>query len=246
MKPVQAILAATSALTACAALAGPPLTLGYVTRPGLAELVDGKPAGTYLPLAVAAAEKAGFDVTLQSVAQPRLMAQVSSGQPNYCAVGIFVTPERQAFSKFSLPFYRTPRFVVVTTRAKEPALREHRTFGALLADPALKNGVLEGYSYGNTLDPLIARMRGNVDRFVGTFDQGFGKILAGRFDYMISFRDEVESWLARSGTSRDAISMLDFPDLLDGVPRHFMCSRAVDDATLDRLNAGITALRLRP
>lgn len=225
--------------------AADPLVLGYVARPGLAEVIDGKPAGTYFPTAVAAAEKAGFAVTLQAVSQVRLMAQVQSGTPNYCAVGIFVTPERQTFGKFTLPIYRTPRFVVIATRARDGAIRQHKTFMSLIADKDIRMGVIEGYSFGNTLDPLIAGLRGNVDRYVGTFDQGFAKIQAGRFDYMIGFADEFDNWVSRTGANRDAFSKIDFPDVLDGVYRHLMCSRAVDDAVIDRLNEGINAVAPR-
>lgn len=236
------LLAACLALPGMPACAADPLILGYVARPGLAEVIDGKPAGTYFPTAVAAAEKAGFAVTLQAVTQTRLMAQVQSGQPNYCAVGIFVTPERQMFGKFTLPIYRTPRFIVIAARSKDGAIRQHKTFMSLIEDKQLRMGVIEGYSFGNTLDPLMAAMRGNVDRYVGTFDQGFAKIQAGRFDYMIGFADEFDNWVARTGASRDAFSKIDFPDVLDGVHRHLMCSRAVDDATIERLNAGISAV----
>lgn len=236
---------AWAVLAAAPAMAGPAtLVLGYVSRPGLAEVIDGKPVGAYLETAVAAVEKAGLPYTLQAVTQTRLMAQVASGQPNYCAVGIFRTPERERTARFSLPIYRTPRFVVIATRSKEAALRQHKSFVALVGDQGLKMGMIEGYSHGNSLDPVIANMRGNIERYVGTFDQGFAKLAAGRFDYLVTFPQEFDSWLARSGTAPALFGRLDFPDLLDGVLRHIMCSRAVDDATLQRLDAGISALHL--
>jgi len=241
-----ALLIAALAFPAAQARAADPLILGFVARPGLAEIIDGKPAGTYFPTAVAVAEKAGFAVTLQAVSQMRLMAQVQSGTPSYCAVGIFVTPERQTFSKFTLPIYRTPRFVVIATRGKDSDIRRHKTFMSLIADRQLRMGLIDGYSLGNTLDPLIAAMRGNVDRYVGTFDQGFAKIQAGRFDYIIGFADEFDNWVGRTGASRDAFSKIDFPDVLDGVHRHLMCSRAVDDAVIERLNTAIQALVPHP
>jgi ABC-type amino acid transport substrate-binding protein len=240
------LLAASLASSGMPAQAADPLVLGYVARPGLADVVDGKPAGTYFPIAVAAAEKAGFAVTLQAVTQTRLMAQVASGQPHYCAVGIFITPERQAFGKFTLPIYRTPRFIVIAARSKDSAIRRHKTFMSLIADQQLRMGAIDGYSFGNTLDPLIRAMHGNVDRYVGTFDQGFAKMQAGRFDYIIGFEDEFDNWLGRSGASRDAFSKINFPDVLDGVHRHLMCSRNVDDATIERLNAGIQAVAPHP
>ncbi|MES2261013.1 MAG: transporter substrate-binding domain-containing protein [Pseudomonadota bacterium] len=227
------------------AVSAAPLVLGFVTRPGLAELVDGKPVGTYFPIAIAAAEKAGLDITLQAVTQPRLMAQIESNQPNYCAIGVFRTPAREASSKFSLPFYRTPRFTVIADRHKEAAMRQHKTLITLFHDPQLKMGQIAAYSFGNYIDPLVAAMRGNIEQFVGTFDQGFAKILAGRFDYIITFPEEFDSWATRSGLEAGRMVRIDYADMPDGIFRHFMCSRAVDDELLNRLNAGIAALHLK-
>ena len=239
------MLASAAPTSAPSAGASGALILGYVSRPGLAEVIDGKPVGTYLETAVAAVEKAGLPYTLQAVTQPRLMAQIASGQPNYCAVGIFRTPERERSARFSQPIYRTPRFVVIGSHSKEAAFRQHKSFVAVVGDPGLKMGMIEGYSHGNTLDPVIAKMHGNIERYVGTFDQGFAKLAAGRFDYLITFPQEFDSWLTRSGTSPALFLRLDFPDLLDGVPRHVMCSRAVAEATMQRLDAGIAALHLK-
>ncbi|NRR30371.1 transporter substrate-binding domain-containing protein [Oxalobacteraceae bacterium] len=230
----------------CPAQAAPAetLTVGYVIRPGLAEVVDGKPGGTYLPVAVAALQRSGVPFELQVLPQKRLIVQVELNHPNYCALGIYATPERRAFAKFSQPFFRDPRLLAVGRRVKESAFRQYKDFATLSRDPGLKLGLIAGYSLGNDLDPLVKQMTGNVEFFVGNYQQNFAKVAAGRVDYIITFPAELESLTANAPADGARMMALDFLEMPPGIPRHFMCSKAVPDEIVERLNNGISALHL--
>lgn len=242
---LAAIWMAICASQAWPALAAPAtLVLGYVPRPGMAEEIDGKPAGTYMLVALAAAQKSGLPFELRALPQKRLMTQVSTNQPNFCALGIYVTPERSAFARFSRPFFRDPRFIVVAAKRKEAAFRAHKTFLSLSQDPALRLGLIAGFAYGPELDPLLGQMKGNREEFVGTYFQNFGKIALGRIDYAITFPREYETVMAHSKEINAQLMRVDYPDIPMGRLRHFMCSKSVDDAVLNQINAGIGALHL--
>jgi polar amino acid transport system substrate-binding protein len=215
------------------------LVLGFVPRPGLAEVIDGQPSGSYLPLAVAAARKAGLEFTLEALPQKRLLSEVSVNRPNYCALGIYVTPERAAYGKYSQPFFRDPPLIVVAVRSKEAAFHQHRTFAALTGDTRLRLGVIAGYAYGAVLDPVLSAMHGNIETFVGTYNQNFAKIVAGRVDYVLSFPAEFETVSGRFPEYGQRLVRIDYPDIPAGVTRHFLCSKAVSDTLLEQLNGGI-------
>jgi polar amino acid transport system substrate-binding protein len=217
----------------------PTLLLGFVPRPGLAEVIDGKPAGTYLPLAVAIVRKAGLAFELEALPQKRLLTEVSVNRPNYCALGIYVTPERAAYGKYSQPFFRDPGLIVVATRSKQAEFARHRSFVELSGDSRLKLGIIAGYSYGATLDPVLRAMRGNVEQFVGTYNQNFAKIVAGRVDYVLTFPAEFETVAGRFPEYGQRLMRFDYPDMPLGVTRHFLCSKAVSDSLLERLNGAI-------
>lgn len=218
-----------------------PLTLGYLSRAGFAEMTDGKPAGAFLPVAVAAVAKAGVDATWQALPQKRLIDQVRQDTPNYCAVGIYKTPEREGFAKFSAPFYRDMRFVVATAAAQGAAVKAHASFAALAADTGLKLGGIDGFSYGVALDARIKAMTGHVDLAVVTPDKLLAKLGAGRIDYLLAAPEELDISIKMSGLDPASVAQIGFSDIPDGTARHFMCGKSVDAAVIAKLNAGIAA-----
>jgi hypothetical protein len=157
-----------------------PLVAGFLSRPGFAEMTDGKPAGAFLPAAVAAAAKGGGDVDWRALPQKRLIDQVRQDMPDFCAVGIYQTPERVGFAKFSDPFYRDQRFAVATTQAGQPRITAAKSFATLADDKSLKLGGIDGFSYGVAIDALVKGMVGHVDLAVITPDKLLAKLAAGR------------------------------------------------------------------
>ncbi len=237
-----AVVAATLAGTQ--ATAADTLTLGYLSRPGFAEMVDGKAAGAFLPIAAEAAAKSGLQVEWQALPQKRLIDQVRQDTPNYCAVGIYKTPERAGFAKFSEPFYRDKRFTIAATKAREADVRAHGTLAALTQDPKLKLGGIDGFSYGVEVDKRIKAMTGNVDLAVVTPDKVLAKLAAGRVDYTLAAPEELDTSIKLSGMNPADLARIAMPDMPDGATRHFMCAKSVDDATVAKLSAGIAALKL--
>ncbi len=245
-KSALSALLALVMLTARPARAGEaePLTLGFVVRPGLAEVMDGVPKGTYLPMAASVAREAGLHVVWESLPQPRLIEQVRTNQPDYCAVGVYRTPERNAFAKFTRPFFQDKPLVVVALKSREADIRKHASFAALTADANLKIGLLDGFSYGPKLDGVLAKMNGNVDRISGTSMQNLSKLVMGRFDYTVGIADETPRGIDGNTVAAKDLAVIEFPDMAPGAARHFMCSVAVDDAIIRRLDAAIRTLHL--
>jgi hypothetical protein len=243
----KSIAFAFTALTTLGAAHGAfaePLTLGFLSRPGFAEMVDGKPAGAFLPIAANAVAKAGVEVTWQALPQKRLIDQVQQDTENYCAVGIYRTPAREAFAKFTAAFYRDKPFVVVSTTAKETEIKAHKGLMDLTMDTNQKLGAVEGFSYGREIDAQIKTMTGNVDLAVVTPDKIVAKVAAGRDSYMLAAPEEFDIAVKQSGVNGSELAQIAFSDIPQGAQRHFMCSKSVDDATIAKLTAGINALNL--
>ena len=72
----------------------------------------------------------------------------------------------------------------------------------------------------------------------------FRMVAAGRIDYTIASPEEVEPIMAMAGIAPAQVEVVHFADLPDGNLRYFLCSRAVDQSVIDRLNAGIAALKI--
>jgi len=241
---IVVVLVATTIAATTANATGEPLKLGFVMRPGMAELASGVPIGTFLPITATVAREAHLDVQWQMLPQLRLIEEVRVDTPNFCAVGIYQTPERAAFAKFTLPFYHDKPLIVVAMKNKEAAIRKHASFAALTADTNFKAGLLEGFSYGPTLDPIIGKMTGNAERMAGSSMQNISKLALGRYDYIVATSDETPRGVAGMNVDPNDFVAIEFADMGPGASRHFMCSNAVDDATVKRLDAAIRALHL--
>ena len=241
-----AALLALCLLPAAGAQAGSaePVTFGFVVRPGLAEVIDGVPRGTYLPVAAAVAREARLNVAWEALPQLRLIEQARINQPNYCAVGIYQTPERSTFAKFSKPFYFDKPLVVVALKSREAEIRKHASFAVLAADANYRIGLLEGFSYGPRLDAILGKMSGNIDRISGTPMQNLSKLMLGRFDYTVATPGETPRAVDGNEVDPNMLAIIEFPDMAPGAARHFMCSASVDDEIIRRLDGAIKTLHL--
>lgn len=225
------------------AMASEPIKLGFVVRPGMAEFVNGAANGTYLPPADGIVRAAHLQVQWTELPQSRLVEEVRAGVTNYCAVGAYKTEERLHFAKFSEAFFHDKPLAVVTLKSKETFIRQHDSFAALAADTKFKVGLINGYSYGSRLDPILQKMR-NADRMSGSTMQNFSKLVAGRFDYLLDSDLESPRAPLSVNVGNDSIVHIPFNDLAPGEARYFMCSPSVDDATIARINKAIRTLHL--
>ena len=221
--------------------AAEPLTLGFLTRPGFADLQNGRPVGAFLSLAGDAVEKSGLpEVKWEPLPQKRMIDRVREGKESICAVGIYKTEERLAFAKFSNPFYRDRPFTIVTSSAKSALVKKHASFSDLVADQELSLTAIDGFSYGAYVDDIIKQAK-NVSRKAVTVTNLYGMMSADRIDYFIGDPEEYDTNLELNGIRNDALVAIEFPDFKEGALRHFMCSKAVDDQVIQKLNAGISA-----
>jgi len=220
-----------------------PLTLAYAHRPGYADMINGKPKGLSIEIAARAAKAANLDVSWALMVQPRQMAMLQRHVPNFCAIGLFKTPEREALGQFSNAYYRDRPYVVVVSRAAARKVRGKASFALLLRDSTLELGLLDSLSYGTKIDDML-KARGAVRRIEGKIEQVFKMVASGRLDYTIASPEEVGPILDLAGIKRDEVEAVSYPDMPDGNLRYFLCSKAVEQAVMDRLNAGIAALKL--
>jgi uncharacterized protein (TIGR02285 family) len=233
-------------LTGCSsfnAKADESLKLGFVARPGIAELINGVPAGSYLPLVADIARTAHLRTRWIELPQNRLIAEVRANVADFCAVGTYKNVERASYAKFTQPFFRDKPLVVISLKSKETQIRKHANFAELAADTSLRVGLINGFSYGSHLDSIIWQMP-NADRTNGSTILNIRKLLAGRIDYVIGLGEEASYSTDTPAASDRNLVKIEFADLAPGEARYFMCSTAVSDATIAQLNAAIHSLHL--
>ena len=155
-----------------------------------------------------------------------------------CSPGWFRNDERETFAKFSDVVYRD-RPQVVAARSSDENLFNDRSLKDILADTRLILGVKTGFSYGETIDGLIAA---NAPVMVATTQsmEGMRRMLTRRrFDYFIVAPEEFETLAAAALGDGATIVSIAHADIPPGNARYLMCALQVPDDILQRFNVAL-------
>jgi polar amino acid transport system substrate-binding protein len=231
----MALIAAAPALSGAQA----PITLHAQERPPYSTpSADGRVHGLVADPAARAFDRAGVAFVWTITPSQRQMAIIQAGQGHDCGIGWFRNPEREAIGKFTRPIYQDQPLAALTLRAG--GIRPDRSVADLLADAGTPLLVKDGYSYGPALDPQIALFPANVRRTSAESAQMVRMIAAGRAAWMIVAPEEASVLLAELGADAARLHVAPLRDVPVGQPRHILCSKAVPDSVVERLNRALS------
>lgn len=216
--------------------------LAYFERPPYYYSAGTQPKGFLLERAEIILEKAGIPYELRELPSLRIAALIREGAEPLVSVGWFKTEERLSYSKFSTPIYRNRPQAIVVCTSEAADFRNFPSFAALSAHRGYTLGAVEGFSYGPWFDPILSAMGSNVRRFNADPVQLAAMLGAGRFDYLILDREEVDWVIETAGLRRADFTVLDFQDIPEGNLRYLWCSASIPDETLIRINDAIKSL----
>jgi hypothetical protein len=151
------------------------------------------------------------------------------------ALGWFRNPERETFAKFSVPLYQDRRMAVLARR-DNARIEAAASVDALLRDPGLSLLVKQGYSYGEVLDGKIARFQPRSQVVTGENLNMIAMIEHRHADYMFIAPEEARAAIKASGFPEADIQVRALPRMPPGQKRYLLYSRAVDDATIARID----------
>lgn len=221
-----------------------PVLIEYRDKPPYSYTVDGKPTGLLIDKTIAIFKQARVPYQLSEVPIKRIVRDVQSNSQRVCSPGWYKLPERERFASFSLPIHQDKPHVVLAAAGSVLLVRAHRELKALVKDPNLQLGVVDGVSYGTEIDQMIAELPRPPLRATVTALQLSKMLGAGRADFMFIDQEDL-GYLDRQGeVTGKGVQRVDFPDAPAGLFRHLMCSQNLGRATLDRLNAAIQKLGL--
>ncbi|TFW17464.1 hypothetical protein [Duganella callida] len=234
------------ALLAASLLLAPPLCAAqeiihamYSERPPyMAAQPDGSPAGLTGTPAANAFRHAGVAVEWLRLPTNRQLLRLKDPHALNCAIGWFNVPERTAYSKLTRPIYRDHGWVALSNARF--AARAYTSLDELMRHPEVRLLVKDNYSYGG-LDPLIQRWRPTIAVSTGSTLKMVQSVGAGLVDLMFITEDESQYILRHQAGEYGAnLRVLRFKDMPHGSERHILCSKAVPDEVIDRLNKAIT------
>jgi len=160
-----------------------------------------------------------------------------------CSTGWFKTTKRQAYAKFSKPFYQGNGTGAMVRKDHTEVLL-HKSFADLLADNNLTVGIRRGWSYGKFFDDLLVKHNTKKVVHNQTNDGSVAMLMAGRFDYLLSSVDTADYLMGSVDGGKKKLQMLSMTDAPPGELRYIMCSKNVSDGIMSRLNTAIDKLQL--
>ncbi len=201
------------------------------TRPGSDE-----PVGLTATPAAQAFRAAGIGVRWVPLPSARQLVTLADSKVPACAVGWFRTAEREQQFKFTRAIYRDrPTVALARTDFTPPA----PTLAQALREPGLTVLVKAGFSYGAQVDTLLAQL--GPGRVVTSADSlaMVQMVAAQRASVMFAAEEEAAYLVEQALGSPGALKIVHFSDLPPGERRHILCSKAVPDALIERLNKAI-------
>ncbi|WP_374567368.1 hypothetical protein [Ideonella sp.] len=237
---VRLVLLACAGLAASgAALAATePLSLYFFERPPYVVQARGdEVTGLTATPAGQAFKGAGIDYRWVMLPTVRQLVTLKDNPKLACAVGWFKNPEREQHFKFSKPIYRDRPTVAL---ARSEFNNASATLAETLRQPGLRVLVKDGFSYGALIDNLLAQSK--AERVVTSAESVamIHMIAAQRAHFMFAAEEEAAYLAEQAGVPAQQLRTLHFADLPPGERRYILCSKAVPDELIERLNKAIT------
>ncbi|HAT32488.1 MAG TPA: hypothetical protein DCW29_17060 [Janthinobacterium sp.] len=223
-----------------AARAEPSITVSWRDKPPYHYIEDGREQGFLLKRTRAVFAAAGIAAHFVEEPQKRIWANFEHGASNYCSISWYRLPAREAFAQFSHPLHVDPPQALLIAAEAVPRVRAHATLAALLADPRMTLGVVDGVSYGADIDAMIAGSANRIMRRTVSVTVMIRMLAAGRASYMFVDRDDWRYYSKHDPAPAPAV-LYAFPDMPAGMKRYLICSRDVAPAVMDKLNRAIDA-----
>ncbi|MBH9577931.1 substrate-binding periplasmic protein [Inhella proteolytica] len=191
-------------------------------------------------------DTAGLAVRFEPVPLRRSLQALSRNDEALCVLGVFRTPEREAFGRYSRPVVLEEQQVLIAPARVAAQLRQLATAQLALHDSRFQLLVYEGVSYGVELDRWIAlRPQSPVRASSGTA-RALPMLERGHADLMIGARSELEAMRRREGYPMGRFEAVLLPGMPAPPTRHLLCSRKVDPAWVARFDAALPAVPWQP
>lgn len=240
--PRTALIALLTAGLSGTAVAQAPLPIEYRDKPPYSYTQDGRPAGFLMERTAQLLKRAGIQARYAEVPVRRTLMHLQTNAGPVCSPGLYKTPEREAFARFSLPIHRDKPHAVLAHASVAAQIRRLPRVARLFSEPRLQPGMLDGVSYGAQLDQWLAATPKTPLRAQLSPMQLVRMVAAHRVDYMLIDQEDL-NWLRRDPELAELpVVRIDFPDMPRGELRYLACSQQVSTQLIERINQAIREL----
>lgn len=220
-----------------------PIVLLYSERPPYnSRTPDGKLSGIVGTPVTQAFAKAGLRFELHEASLQRQLEALKRNTPRVCVSGLYKTAEREQFARYTKPVSQDQAMVGLANTSFAPTTSNGTatlTVHGLLTNPEVTVLLRDAVNYGPFLEGEFATMKARRATTDGQFAQMVKMIYAGRAQLTFFPLEEAQYYAKVAGYSAQQFKLLSFADMPAGEKRYILCSRQVEAAVVEKLNAGL-------
>lgn len=220
------------------ALAADPITVAWRNKAPYHYVDQGVEQGFLLERARQIFVTAGIETQFVQHPAKRIWHSFEQGASRYCSFGWYRLPERERIALFSQAFHTDPPHIVLVSTHALAAIRAHSSFAGVLRDKRITLGLIDGVSYGPSLDHLIAGSANQIRHATVEPTVMMRMVAAHRVDYMLADQADWD-YLRQHEKGLDTITEQRFTDMPAGLERHIVCSKDVAPELMTRINHAI-------
>ncbi len=217
------------------------LTVAWRNKPPHQYLEDNVEKGILLERAKQVFREAQLPARFVEEPAKRIWNNFRIGSKNYCSIGWYRLPEREALVQFSTIFHTDPPHTLLVSPGAVALVSAHKTLASLLTDESLTLGLVDGVSYGPELDALILHSHNRIERSTTSPMVMANMIGANRASFMFIDREDWE-YLHDREKSMQGTTQIDLKGMPQGLDRYIVCSKDVPAAKMQKINQVLNRL----
>jgi polar amino acid transport system substrate-binding protein len=183
----------------------------------------------------------GFDFTVGSYPPIRILSTLKQDSGPDCTFAFFKTGEREAFARYSLPFFQDLPQGIMVRKSNLAKFEGHKTFIDVLKDQNIYMGHMKDVSLGPVADALVLEHKTKI-AYGNDLERIFDMLQHDRFDCILTDAIKGNAALEKFSLNTNDYTVLTFDDSPKGSKRYFLCAKNLGEGVMAKINTSIKKL----
>lgn len=200
----------------------------------------------FLRVAELVTDDSGLQIRWVPLPGQRILHHLDQQSPAFCAAGAGITPEREKLGKFTAPFIEDRLIAVIAPKSHRAELDKAKSLNDLIHSGDTTFLAYLGTNLGPQMTSLLKQLGDRLQHARSTA-QMLDMMAGGHADFALEPYKYAANYLA-TRPDRDQFILRVYPDMHREFFAAFLCSKAVPDEVIARLNEAIArqAPRVEP
>ncbi len=177
----------------------------------------------------------GVAVSYSEMPPKRILFDLEELEGNFCSIGWFKNKERALKYWYSPILYRDRSMVLIIEKKYQKDLSMHGRFYDFIKNTPLKIDVVNGYSYGELIDEVIAKFPSSFNKESSDNNKLIRLLKNERTNGILMMEEEFEHFSQKETILLDKYTIKTFSDFPKGNERYIICSKKTSPKILTDL-----------